>query len=204
MRVLNSRRENRVSEPRVPAVQSNDASHPRHHEANLFDPPPTDLRDYLTKKRSTNRITSSCCCERLITMLSKCRCSSGANQQSLVRQLTLIPRSAKRSRSHRRRIFSDTEYPELTANMASRSRGKQPAVSFDDESDAEPVGVYRHTRTRTGAIPPIDYNALTRGIEVNDSHFAIAESQASNSSMEKEAFISVSYTHLTLPTIYSV
>ena len=150
-------------------------------------------------------------------MLSECRCNSGANQQSLVRQLTLIPRSAKRSRSHRKRVFSDTEYPELTANMASRSRGKQSAISSDDESDAKPEGVYRHTRTRTGTIPPIDYNALIRGIEVNDSHSAIAESQASNSSIEKEAFIymtitpeetarrlAVSYTHLTLPTIYSV
>jgi len=72
--------------------------------------------------------------------------------------------------------------------MASRSRGKQPAVS-SDESDTEPEGVYRHTCTRTGAIPPIDYNALAWGIVVNDSHSAIAESQASNSSMEKEAFI---------------
>jgi len=119
-------------------------------------------------------------------MLSECRCSSGVNQQSLVRQLTLIPQSAKRRRSHRR-IFSDTEYPELTINMASMSRGKQPAVS-SEESDTEPEGVYRHTRTRTGAIPPIDYNALARGIEVNDSHSAIAESQASNSFIEKEAF----------------
>ena len=121
-------------------------------------------------------------------MLSECRCNSGANQQSLVRQLTLIPRSAKRSRSHRRRVFSDIEYPELTANMASRSKGKQPAVS-SDESDTEPEGVYRYTRTQTGAIPLIDYNALARGINVNDSHSAIAESQASNSSIKKQAFI---------------
>jgi len=48
--------------------------------------------------------------------------------------------------------------------------------------------VYRHTRTRIGTVPPIDYNALARGIEVNDSHSAIAESQDSNTSMEKEAF----------------
>ena len=80
------------------------------------------------------------------------------------------------------------EYPEATANMASKSKGKQPAVS-SNESDTEPEGVYRHTRTQTGAVAPIDYNALARGIEVNDSHSAIAESQASNSSMEKEAFI---------------
>ena len=73
--------------------------------------------------------------------------------------------------------------------MASRSRGKQPTISSDDESDAEPEGVYRHTRTRTGVISPINYSALTRGIEVHDSHSAIAESQALNSSIEKQAFI---------------
>jgi len=57
-----------------------------------------------------------------------------------------------------------------------------------DESDTEPEGVYRHTRTRTGAVAPINYSALARGIEVNNSHSAVAESQASNSSIEKEAF----------------
>ena len=58
-----------------------------------------------------------------------------------------------------------------------------------DESDTESEGVYRHTRTQTGVIRPINYSALARGIEVNDSHSAITESQASNSSIEKEAFI---------------
>ena len=79
------------------------------------------------------------------------------------------------------------EYPGVTANMISRSREKQPTVS-SDESDTEPEGVYRHTRTRTGAVAPINYSALARGIEVNESHSAVAESQASNSSIEKEAF----------------
>jgi len=70
--------------------------------------------------------------------------------------------------------------------MTSRSKGKGLAVS-SDESDSEPEGVYQHTRTRTGAIPPIDYNALAHGVKVNDSHSAVAESRASNSSVEKEA-----------------
>ena len=61
-------------------------------------------------------------------------------------------------------------------------------VNFD-ESDTEPEGVYWHTRTQTGVIAPINYSALARGIEVNDSHSAIAESEDSNSSIEKEAFI---------------
>ena len=147
---------------------------PRQSEANLFDPPPTDLRDYLTRKRSAGLITPSCCCERLITMLSECRCNSRANRQSRFKQLTLAPRSAKRNRSHRQRTFSDAEYPEITANMTSMSRGKQPVVS-SDESDIEP-GVYWHTRTQTGVIAPINYSALAWGIEVNDSHSTVTES----------------------------
>ena len=69
----------------------------------------------------------------------------------------------------------------------SKTKGKQPIVS-SDESDTEPEGVYWHTYTRTCIITPVDYSALAWGIEVNESHSAIAESQASNSSVEKEAF----------------
>ena len=72
-------------------------------------------------------------------------------------------------------------------DQPSRSKGKQPIVS-SDESDTELERVYRHTRTRTGVITPVDYSALARGIEVSESHSAIAESQVSNSSVEKEAF----------------
>jgi len=57
-----------------------------------------------------------------------------------------------------------------------------------DESGTEPEGVYRHTRTLTGVIAPVDYGALARGIEVRESHSTIIESQASNSSVKKEAF----------------
>ena len=74
--------------------------------------------------------------------------------------------------------------PSTTLN---RSKGKQLIVR-SDESDTEPEGVYRHTRTQTGVVAPVDYSALTRDIEVSESHSAIAESQASNSSVEKEAF----------------
>ena len=71
--------------------------------------------------------------------------------------------------------------------MPSRSKEKRPIVN-SDESDTEPEGVYRHTRTRIGMVAPVDYNALTRGIEVSESHSVVAESQASNSFVEKEAF----------------
>ena len=85
------------------------------------------------------------------------------------------------------------KYPEVTANMVgssttpNRTRGKQPIVS-SDESDTEPEGVYQHIRTQTGTIAPVDYSALAWGIEVSESHSAIAESQVSNSSVKKEAF----------------
>jgi len=37
-------------------------------------------------------------------------------------------------------------------------------------------------------VAPVNYSALARGIEVSESHYTIAESQASSSSVEKEAF----------------
>ena len=54
--------------------------------------------------------------------------------------------------------------------------------------------MYRHTRTRNGAVAPVDYSALARVIEVSESHSAIVELQASNSSIEKEAFVYMSNT----------
>jgi len=65
------------------------------------------------------------------------------------------------------------EYPEVTVNMVSRSRGKQPAVN-SNESDTESEGVYRHTRTQTSAVVPINYSALAQDIEVSESHSAVA------------------------------
>ena len=69
----------------------------------------------------------------------------------------------------------------------SKTKGKQPIVS-SDKSNTEPEGVYQHTHTRTGMIAPVDYSPLARGIKVSESDSAIVESQASNSSVEKEAF----------------
>ena len=48
--------------------------------------------------------------------------------------------------------------------------------------------MYWHTHTRTGIIALVNYSAIARSIEVSESHSAIAESQTSNSSVEKEAF----------------
>ena len=81
--------------------------------------------------------------------------------------------------------------------MPRKSKRKQLALSFE-ESDVEyssslkeiliePEQIYRHTRTRTGAITLIDYDSFAKGIESNDKHPAIAESHLSNFSMEREA-----------------
>ena len=65
----------------------------------------------------------------------------------------------------------------------------RPFRFSSDESDTELEGVYQYTRTRTGVIAPVDYSALARGIELSESHFAIIESHASNTSVEKKAFV---------------
>ena len=147
--------------------------YPQRLEAGLFDPPLTDLRDYLTKKRSVHQITPPCCCERLITVvLSEYHCNLHVSKQSVFKWLSsmLVSRLAKRHHSRTRRTFYDVEYPEVTANMMgpsttpSRTKGKQPIVN-SDEFDTEPEGVYQYTRTRTGVIAPVDYSALARVIE---------------------------------------
>ena len=69
----------------------------------------------------------------------------------------------------------------------SKSKGKQLIVS-SNESDTELEGVYQHTHTPTGVVAPLDYSDLARGIEVSELRSAIAELQALNSSVEKEAF----------------
>ena len=167
------------------------SSHPQRLEAGLLNPSLTDLRDYLTKKRSVHQITPQYCCEWLITaVLSGCHCSSHESKHSVFKCLSSVPvsRSAKKRRSHTRRTFSDAEYPEVTANMVgpstmpNRTKGEQPIVS-SDESDIKPEGVYRHTCTRICAIALLDYSTLTRGIEVSETYSAIAKSQASNSSV---------------------
>jgi len=145
--------------------------------------------------------------------LSECQCSLHTSKQSVYNQLSVAPisNSAERRRSRRKRTFfnTDTEYPEVTSNMVgpstspSKSKRKQQIVS-SDESDNEPSGlkellteseaVYQHTHTRTDTIAPVNYSALTWSIEVREAHSAIAKSQASNSSMEKEAFAYVTGT----------
>jgi len=80
-----------------------------------------------------------------------------------------IHQSLVRPKGHFRTkiTFSNAEYPEVTANMVglsttpSKTKEKQP-IARSDESDSEPEGVYRHTRTRTGMIAPVDCNALAQ------------------------------------------
>ena len=64
------------------------------------------------------------------------------------------------------------------SSTPSKSRGNQLAVILEESNVdrssglkdilVEPEGVYQHTRTRMGTIAPIDYNLLTKRIEVND------------------------------------
>ena len=82
------------------------SSRPQILEAGLFDPPPTDLRDYLTKNRSVHQITPLCCCEQLITMVlsestANSRCSNGYHLcQSLIRPKGVVPAQGEPSLMH--------------------------------------------------------------------------------------------------------
>ena len=139
-------------------------------------------------------------------VLLECHCNSHTSKPSVFNRLLAAPvsNSAKRRRSLKKKSFSDVEYPEVTLNMVgqcttpSKYKGKQPVIC-STESDDEPSsglkkilseseGVYQHTCIWTGTVALVNYSTLARGIKVNEAHAAIAESQASNSSTEKDAF----------------
>ena len=132
--------------------------------------------------------------------------NSYTSKPSVFNRLLAAPvsNSAKGHHSCKKKSFSDVEYPEITSNMVgpctipSKSKGKQSVVC-SGESDDEPSSslkeilseseeMYQHTCIRTGTITPMNYSAIGRGIDVNEAHPAITESQTSNSSTEKEAF----------------
>jgi len=82
---------------------------------------------------------------------------------------------------------------------SSKLKGKQLALN-SKESDVErssglkeiliePERIHQRTQIKTWAIAPVDYNLMARGININVEHSAIAESQSSNSYVEKEAFV---------------
>jgi len=84
------------------------------------------------------------------------------------------------------------------SSTPSKSKRNQLAVS-SEESDAnwspglkdalaESERVYRHTRTCSGTIAPVDYSLLATATEMNDEHSAIIESRSSNSSSETTVF----------------
>jgi len=80
----------------------------------------------------------------------------------------------------------------------SKSKEKQPVVCSGESDDelssglkeilSESEGLSQHTRMWTGTIASVNYSALAKGIDVNEAHTAITESQTSNSSTEKEVF----------------
>ena len=134
-----------------------------------------DLRDHLTKKRIVNQTSPQCHHKQLIsTLLSDCHCDSCTVNPLVFNQLSTPSRTStlKRRRS-RKQVFPDFEYPYVTSNMVNSKSGKSKSeLPSSGESDSEslqglkavlsqPEGVYKHTRSRTGVIMPVDYKELT-------------------------------------------
>src|SRR5436853_4115402 len=150
--------------------------------------PGGNLRDLLNKKRGASQVTPHCRCERIIaSVLADCNCSSPAQTKSVFDRLSGPSSSklAKRLRFNNEDIPSDDEYPEVSVNMTGRDTGKQPVA--EPEGSATP-GVYQGTRSRSGALRPVNYRALAQAQEQPKDHSAIAESQSSSSSGERAVY----------------
>ncbi|ONK77795.1 uncharacterized protein A4U43_C02F10740 [Asparagus officinalis] len=127
----------------------------------------------------------------------------GSSQVSDLRELlsmfnrpTNVVLLNNRRHPHRKKTLED-KYLRVTSNMV--GRGRSSTLSSDgSETDHSPSvreitnefeGIYQRTRTRTGAIPPINYQSLARGTNSDDEHSAIAESQSSSSFVGHESFV---------------
>ena len=77
--------------------------HPQGFEASSLDVPSTDLRNYLTRKRSIHQITPQCHYKRLISaVLLDCHCDFQITKPSIFSRLSVASHSAKRRWSERR------------------------------------------------------------------------------------------------------
>ena len=113
-----------IQPPKAKKSAELESFHPHGFETGSSYTPITDLRDYLTKKRSVNQMTPQYCYERLITaVLSKCHCSSHTSKLSVFNWLSVTwsSNSVKRHRSRKKISFSDVEYPDVSSNMVDPS-----------------------------------------------------------------------------------
>ena len=133
--------------------------------------PLMDLRDHLTRKRIVSQTSLHCHRKQLISaLLSDCYCDSCTVKYSVFSRLSTPSRAStlKRRCSHKQ-AFPDFEYSHVTSNMVnSKSDKSKTELPSSGESDggslqglkavlSQPEGVYKHTRSRTGVILPVDY-----------------------------------------------
>lgn len=102
----------------------------------------------------------------------------------------LASKPTKKHRPRKKDILSKEEYPESTTNMAEHGQGKQLPAEYDN-SDTELSSIYKHTRTQTGTIPPINYVALNHGAlhpgcKTSRPSSVLADSRTSSSIEEQE------------------
>ena len=112
--------------------------HPRGLRVSSSDVPSTDLRKYLTRK-SVLQIAPRCQCEQLTSaVLSDCHCDFQTSKSSVFSWLSAASNSAKKRRSRKKKLFSDVEYPEVTANIVGPSFTPSPKGSnLSEELDAD-------------------------------------------------------------------
>ena len=88
--------------------------HLQRFKASPSEVPSTDLRDYLTRKRSVHQIAPRCHCEQLISaVLSDRHCGFQMTKPSVFNRLSTTLTLAKRRRFRKKKLFSNVKYPEV-------------------------------------------------------------------------------------------
>lgn len=124
------------------------------------------------------------CKELIMALLSECQCNATPKRMSIFERLQVAPtKLSKRCRSHRKIVFFDEEYLEVTVNMTGCGRTQLSAPHYDSfKYEPEHDGVYDHIHSHTNQVFPVDYDQVNAEVfGPSEHHSTITESSASNS-----------------------
>lgn len=109
-------------------------------DSDLLVSPTVDLRDQMNKKSEAHQITL----HGALRMPIWLTCEQAVGVWPVLCNPSI--QSTKRCRRRRKDVFSEEEYPKVTANMAEHGQGKQLPIEYDN-SNIESASIYYHICT---------------------------------------------------------
>lgn len=117
----------------------------------------SDLREYLTNKRSVAQPHHSYCCHQLITAMLIYYHYKPQKSFVFSRLSALELNVPKRRHMQTQNLDSDKDLPVVTSNMV--NKGRRPTIK-EHSSETEMEEAHHYTHLKTGTMAPRDYKKL--------------------------------------------